>query len=103
MFIQVYMLRIFDYNRFLLLLRKFVMQMHNRETKRKNINIFKTLFLCCIINLPIIIIIIISTFFIIEIMNAFNDSSCKFDKSCIYKLMYISSDIKKKKITKYFD
>lgn len=28
-------------------------------------------------------------------MNAFNDSSCKFDKSCIYKLMYISAKKKK--------
>lgn len=36
-------------------------------------------------------------------MNAFNDSSCKFDKSCIYKLMYISADRKKKQTTKYFD
>lgn len=50
--------------------------MQNRAREK----IYLNLSFIVAINLPIIIIIIISTSFIIEIMNAFNGSSCKFDK-----------------------
>jgi len=62
--------------------------------KRKILVYIKFLFhiIQLVIDLPIIIIIV----FIGQITNACDNVACKFDKSCIYKLMYISANRKGK-------
>jgi len=46
-----------------------------------------------VIDLPMIIIIV---FIIRQVTNACDNIACKFDRSCIYKLMYISANRKGK-------